>query len=158
MAFESSTNAWPPLGVSFPTIVAPVPHSTGARGWTNGGARLYSRLGYGFGTPEGLAATHPLRCLVKRGGERARLDAGRPSGEALSAISNGLAQLHLRFFGRGPSKTKAIVVDDLVVCVLWDGFTVVEQTLLRRGEKEAVEAFRRTFQSTMEPQFSEVVE
>lgn len=86
------------------------------------------------------------------------MDAGRPSGEALSAISNGLAQLHLRFFGRGPSKTKAIVVDDLVVCVLWDGFTVVEQTLLRRGEKEAVEAFRRTFQSTMEPQFSEVVE
>jgi uncharacterized protein YbcI len=86
------------------------------------------------------------------------LDAGRPSGEALSAISNGLAHLHLRFFGRGPSKTKAIIVDDLVVCMLWEGFTVGEQTLLRRGEKQAVEAFRRTFQSTMEPQFSAVVE
>jgi uncharacterized protein YbcI len=86
------------------------------------------------------------------------LDAGWPSGEALSAISNGLAHLHLRFFGRGPSKTKTIVAGDLVVCVLWDGFTVVEQTLLRRGEKEAVEAFRRTFQSAMEPQFSAVVE
>jgi uncharacterized protein YbcI len=86
------------------------------------------------------------------------LDAGRPNGEALSAISNGLAHLHLRFFGRGPSKTKTTLIDDLVVCVLWDGFTVVEQTLLGRGEEEAVEAFRRTFQSTMEPQFSAVVE
>jgi len=86
------------------------------------------------------------------------LDAGRPSGEALSAISNGLAHLHLRFFGRGPAKTKTIVIDDLIVCVLWDGFTVVEQTLLRRGEKKAVEAFRRTFQTAMEAQFSTVVE
>jgi uncharacterized protein YbcI len=86
------------------------------------------------------------------------LDSGHPDGEALSAISNGLAHLHMRFFGRGPAKAKTIVVDDLVVCVLWEGFTTVELTLLGRGETEAVEAFRRTFQSTMEPQFTEVVE
>jgi uncharacterized protein YbcI len=64
----------------------------------------------------------------------------------------------MRFFGRGPAKAKTIIVDDLVVCVLWNGFTTVEQTLLNRGETAAVEAFRRTFQSTMEPQFTEVVE
>lgn len=86
------------------------------------------------------------------------MDSGHPDGEALSAISNGLAHLHMRFFGRGPAKAKTIVVDDLVVCVLWDGFTTVELTLLKRGEKNAVEAFRRTFQSTMETQFTEVVE
>jgi uncharacterized protein YbcI len=86
------------------------------------------------------------------------LDSGHPDGEALSAISNGLAHLHMRFFGRGPAKAKTIIVSDLVVCVLWDGFTTVELTLLKRGEEKAVEAFRRTFQSTMEPQFSEVVE
>ena len=86
------------------------------------------------------------------------MDSGHPDGEALSAISNGLAHLHMRFFGKGPTKAKTTVVDDLVVCVLWDGFTVVEQTLLKRGETGAVEAFRRTFQSTMEPQFTEVVE
>ena len=85
------------------------------------------------------------------------MDSGHPDGEALSAISNGLAHLHMRFFGRGPAKAKTVVVDDLVVCVLWDGFTTVEETLLGRGETGAVEAFRRTFQSTMEPQFSEVV-
>lgn len=86
------------------------------------------------------------------------MEAGHPDGAALSAISNGLAHLHMRFFGRGPAKAKTIVVDDLVVCVLWDGFTTVEETLLGRGETGAVEAFRRTFQSTMEPQFNEVVE
>ncbi len=86
------------------------------------------------------------------------MDSGHPQGEALAAISNGLAHLHMRFYGRGPSRAKAHFVDDLVVCVLWDGFTTVEQTLLERGKGEAVEAFRRTFQSTMEEQFSEVVE
>jgi uncharacterized protein YbcI len=86
------------------------------------------------------------------------LDSGHPDGEALAAISNGLTHLHVRFFGRGPAKAKTIAAGDLVVCVLWDGFTTVEQTLLERGEKEAVEAFRRTFQSTMEAQFTEVVE
>jgi uncharacterized protein YbcI len=64
----------------------------------------------------------------------------------------------MRFFGRGPAKAKTTIVDDLIVCVLWEGFTTVELTLLGRGEKEAVEAFRRTFQSTMEPQFTDVVE
>lgn len=86
------------------------------------------------------------------------MDSGHPDGEALSAISTGLAHLHMRFFGRGPAKAKTIVVDDLVACMLWNGFTTVELTLLSHGEKEAVEAFRRTFQSTMEAQFTEVVE
>lgn len=86
------------------------------------------------------------------------MDSGHPHGEALAAISNGLAHLHMRFYGRGPTKAKAHFVDDLVVCVLWDGFTTVEQTLLARGEAETVEAFRRTFQSTMEEQFTAVVE
>lgn len=86
------------------------------------------------------------------------MDSVHPDGEALSAISNGLAQLHMRFFGRGPAKAKTTILDDLVVCVLWEGFTTVEMTLLKRGEREAVEAFRRTFQSTMGPQFTEVVE
>jgi uncharacterized protein YbcI len=86
------------------------------------------------------------------------LDSGHPHGEALAAISNGLAHLHMRFYGRGPTMVKTNFVDDLVVCVLWNGFTTVEQTLLERGEREAVEAFRHTFQTTMEAQFTEVVE
>jgi uncharacterized protein YbcI len=86
------------------------------------------------------------------------LNSGHPDGEALAAISNGLAQLHMRFYGRGPAKVKTHVAEDLVVCVLWNGFTTVERTLLSRGENQAVEAFRQTFQDTMEEHFTEVVE
>jgi uncharacterized protein YbcI len=82
----------------------------------------------------------------------------QPHGKALSDISNGLAQLHMQFYGRGPTEAKTHFVDDLVVCVLRNGFTTVEETLLARGETEAVEAFRRTFQSAMEEQFTEIVE
>jgi len=85
------------------------------------------------------------------------LDGGLPEGEALAAISNGLAQLHTRFYGRGPTKVKSYAVEDLIVCVLWDGFTRVERTLLSEGEGEAVKGFRRTFQKTMEEQFTNVV-
>jgi uncharacterized protein YbcI len=67
-------------------------------------------------------------------------------------------QLHRRYYGRGPTKGKAHLVDDMVVCVLWNGFTTVEETLIGRGERLAVEGFRRTFQTAMEEQFTEVVE
>jgi len=64
----------------------------------------------------------------------------------------------MRFYGRGPAEVKTHWVEDLVVCVLWDGFTTVERTLLSRGETAAVKAFRRTFQDTMEEHFTDVVE
>jgi uncharacterized protein YbcI len=64
----------------------------------------------------------------------------------------------MRFYGRGPTKVKTHLVEDLIVCLLSNGFTTVERTLLARGETEAVEAFRRTFQDTMEEHFTEVVE
>jgi uncharacterized protein YbcI len=67
-------------------------------------------------------------------------------------------QLHRRYYGRGPTKGKAHLIDDMVICVLWNGFTTVEETLIGRGERLAVEGFRRTFQSAMEQQFTEVVE
>lgn len=86
------------------------------------------------------------------------MDGELPEGEALAAISSGLAQLHTRFYGRGPAKVKTYAVEDLIVCVLWDGFTRVERTLLGGGEDEAVKGFRRTFQATMEDQFTNVVE
>jgi len=86
------------------------------------------------------------------------LEAEHSQGEALAAISDGLTHLHMRFYGRGPTKAKTHFVDDLVVCVLWNGFTTVEETLVERGEGAAVEVFRRTFQETMEEQFTAVVE
>lgn len=81
-----------------------------------------------------------------------------PKGQALAAISDGLMHLHMRFYGKGPARAKTHFVDDTVICFLWDGFTKVEQTLIDRGEEEAVRKFRHTFQLAMKEQFVEVVE
>ena len=66
--------------------------------------------------------------------------------------------LHMRFYGRGPTRAKTHVVDDTVICVLWNGFTTVEETLISQGETAAVESFRRTFQAAMETEFIEIIE
>ena len=82
----------------------------------------------------------------------------RPTGQALAAISNGLVQLHTRFYGKGPIKAKTHAVDDTIVSVLWNGFTTVEVTLIDQGKGETVADFRRTFQAAMDDQFRAVVE
>lgn len=79
-------------------------------------------------------------------------------GEVLAGISNGLMHLHMEFYGRGPTMAKSHLVDSTVVCILWNGFTTVEETLISQGEEEAVVAFRRAFQEAMKVQFVEVVE
>jgi uncharacterized protein YbcI len=86
------------------------------------------------------------------------MDPQRPDGPELAAISNGLAHLHVASYGRGPTRTKTHAVDDTVVCVLWDGFTVVERTLIEAGEEAAVRSLRHSFQRAMETEFVAVVE
>jgi uncharacterized protein YbcI len=86
------------------------------------------------------------------------VDSAPPRGETLAAISNGLMHLHMRFYGRGPTRAKSHFLDDSVVCFLWNGFTTVEETLIGEGEGEAVMSFRRTFQAAMEAQFIAVVQ
>jgi uncharacterized protein YbcI len=76
----------------------------------------------------------------------------------LASISNGLAQLHTQYYGRGPTATKTYIVDDTVLCILREGFTTVERTLIDGGRPEAVHDIRRTFQAAMEDEFTRVVE
>jgi uncharacterized protein YbcI len=79
-------------------------------------------------------------------------------GEMLAQISNGLVQLHSRYYGKGPTKAKTHMVDDAVICILQGGFTTVERTLLDNGGGEAVYQMRRSFQQAMEAEFRQVVE
>ena len=80
------------------------------------------------------------------------------SGQTLARISNALVGLHRRYYGKGPTKAKTHMVDDTVICVLEGGFTTVERTLIAHGNAEAVYDVRRSFQASMERQFTEVVE
>jgi len=76
----------------------------------------------------------------------------------LAQISTGLVQLHSRYYGKGPTKAKTHIVDDMVVCILRDGFTTVERTLLDTGDMESVYRMRRSFQEVMEEDFRRIVE
>ena len=82
----------------------------------------------------------------------------RRRGETLAAISTGLVQLHSEFYGKGPTKAKTHMADDVLICILRGGFTTVERTLIESGNREAVYEIRRNFQNAMEEQFTSVVE
>jgi uncharacterized protein YbcI len=79
-------------------------------------------------------------------------------GEMLASISNGLAHLHTQYYGKGPTRAKAYLVNDMVICVLREGFTTVERTLIENNRPEAVHQIRRTFQMAMRDRFTDVVE
>ncbi len=81
-------------------------------------------------------------------------------GEAryLAGIGRGLAELHTEYYGKGPTKARTYMLNDTVICILEGGFTTVERTLIDDGNSEAVHEIRRSFQSTMEKPFKDVVE
>lgn len=78
--------------------------------------------------------------------------------EFLSEIGHGLAELHARYYGKGPSTARAYMLNDTVICLLEGGFTTVEETLIADGNSEAVREVRRSFQHAMEKPFRDVVE
>ena len=53
------------------------------------------------------------------------------------------------FYGRGPTKAKSYLIDDLLFVVMRGGMTEAEQTLLDAGDGDAVRAFRQHFENVM---------
>jgi uncharacterized protein YbcI len=82
----------------------------------------------------------------------------KPQDSPRAAISNQIVRLHAEYYGRGPTKAKTYIVDDLVVVVLEETFTTVERTLIGRGEVDAIKEIRRRFQQTMKAAFTDVIE
>ena len=79
-------------------------------------------------------------------------------GEKRAMISNEIVRLQAEYYGKGPTRAKTYIVDDLVVVVLEESFTRAEKTLAERGEREAIEHIRRRFQQQMADDFTSVVE
>jgi uncharacterized protein YbcI len=87
-------------------------------------------------------------------GERDR----SPLGAVRATISNEIVSLQAEYYGKGPTRAKTYILDDLVVVVLEESFTRAEKTLAERGEREAIEHIRRRFQQQMADDFTSVVE
>ena len=80
-------------------------------------------------------------------------------GEELAEITNGIVQLFSEYYGRGPTRAKSYLLDDVyVVTVLRDTLTTVERTLADAGQAEQVRSVRLTFQEAMAEEFKGVVE
>lgn len=73
-------------------------------------------------------------------------------------ISNGIAQLYKTQLGRGPTKVSTTIVSDLVVCVLEDTDTPIEETLLDMGAQDLVQEARSRFQLHCTPHLVGIVE
>src|SRR3954463_495313 len=82
----------------------------------------------------------------------------RALGETRAKISKEIVRLQSEYYGKGPTKAKTYIVDDLVVVVLEESFTRAEKTLVERGEREAIQHIRRRFQQQMADNFTSVVE
>lgn len=87
-------------------------------------------------------------------GSEERLSAG-----ALNvAIANELGKLLADFTGRGATRSRAFVHQDLVVCLLEDGATRAERNLVAAGKSELVRMQRDALQRAIGPRLVGAVE
>ena len=75
-----------------------------------------------------------------------------------AAIANEVGKLVADFTGRGATKSRAFVQQDLVVCVFEDGATRAERNLVAAGRSDLVRIQRDALQRAMGPQLVAAVE
>jgi uncharacterized protein YbcI len=79
-------------------------------------------------------------------------------GPVLAEVTNAVVQLHSQHYGKGPTRSKSYLLDDVLVCVMGDVFTPVERTLIKAGEEAQVRDTRLAFQDAMQDHFTEAIE
>ena len=83
----------------------------------------------------------------------------RPTGGSLhAAISNAVVRITSEYTGRGPTKARTSIRDDLVVVLMQDTLTKAERTLLSRGRGDFVMEVRQQFQQAMSEELIAAIE
>src|SRR5262245_100880 len=104
-----------------------------------------------------MTGDHPSGGMDPDQDGRAAVDA-HPQGTTLANISRRMVVLHKEFYGKGPTKARTYLQDDVVLVLLRGGYTRVEETLMRDGRYDAVQRQRDAFQQVMHDRFVEVIE
>jgi uncharacterized protein YbcI len=109
------------------------------------------------------ASSEPdLRCKEKK-----LLDEQRPVGEppaqsgaggVNAALSEAVVRVMREYVGRGPTRARTSVRDDVVVVVLGETLTKAERSLADDGKQERVLRLRQDFQRTMRKDLTAAVE
>jgi uncharacterized protein YbcI len=76
----------------------------------------------------------------------------------LAEIANAMVGLYKRYFGKGPTRVRAHYQGDVVTCVLRDGFTRADQTLIEAGRHETVIQQRHQLQLAVRDEFTSAIE
>ena len=79
-------------------------------------------------------------------------------GARSAAISNAMVRLLHEYTGRGPTRARTTIGDDLIVCVLADTLTRSERKLVDGGEERLVLEERATLQRLMRDEAISAVE
>jgi uncharacterized protein YbcI len=79
-------------------------------------------------------------------------------GPMLAEVTNAIVRLHRRHYGKGPTRSKSYLLDDVVICVSRDVLTTVERTLVEAGEHAKVRDTRLAFEDAMRDRFVAEVE
>lgn len=79
-------------------------------------------------------------------------------GPLVAALSNEFVKLFRNYYGRGPTQTRTILVEDMLVCRMTDPFTTAERTMIDIGRLEEVAALRAAVQDKLRDEFAGVIE
>ena len=82
----------------------------------------------------------------------------QPLGPLLAEVTNAIVRLHRTHYGKGPTRSKSYLMDDVLICVMRDVLTTVERTLVEAGEAERVRGTRLAFHDAMQDAFKAAVE
>ena len=85
-------------------------------------------------------------------------DQGERGQGLLARISNEMVRAQKEFFGKGPTKAKSYMLDDLLVIVMRDGLTTAEKTMLQFGQPDQVRQFRQLFENEMTERLTNMIE
>ena len=72
-------------------------------------------------------------------------------GTRLADVTSALVRAKATYYGKGPTKAKSYLNDEYLFCVMENGLTANEQTLLRVGEHDVVRSYRLKWQEIMAP-------
>ena len=76
----------------------------------------------------------------------------------LVRISNEMVRAQKQFFGKGPTRAKSYMFDDLLLIVMRGGLTTAEKTMLEFGHPDQVRQFRQMFENEMTERLTTMVE
>ena len=79
-------------------------------------------------------------------------------GPLLASISRAVVRIVHEYTGRGPTKARTSIRDDVVVVMLQETLLKAECSLIRDGKGGTVVEMRRTFQQTMREDLAAAVE